>query len=101
MRRIAIVLALGAMPALAQTPLPPSADPGRQEQRLAPPPPTRAAPPPIEVPGDTGVAPPGADQVRFQLNALELTGVSIYRPEDLQPLYRPLLGTEVTLEQVF
>src|SRR5262249_55497634 len=58
-------------------------------------------PPPIEVPDDTGVAPPGAEQLRFQLNALELAGITVYRPDELRPLYQLLIGTEVSLEQVF
>jgi len=86
--------------AWAQAIVPPSVDPGRQEQRLAPPP-LRPAPPAIEVPQGGGAPPPGAAEIRFPLAAIEIAGVTVYRPDDLRPLYQPLLGREVTLAELF
>lgn len=103
-RRVAswlLPLALMHAGAWAQVVVPPGVDPGRQEQRLAPPPP-RPAPPAIEVPqGGGGATPPGAAEIRFPLAAIELAGVTIYRPDDLRPLYQPLLGREVSLAELF
>ena len=96
-----LLLACAAAPALAQVSVPPSADPGRQEQRLAPPPATRPAPPAIEVPDSTQGMPAGAAEIRFALAAIDITGATIYRPEALQPLYQPLMGREVTLAEIF
>lgn len=101
----AALYAFGLAPALAQAPpgpLPPSADPSRQEQRLAPAPAPLPAAPAIQVPGgDPGAAPPGAAEIRFPLAALEIDGVTVYRPEQLQALYRDLVGREVTLAEIF
>jgi len=55
-----------------------------------------AAPAPPEEPaGAAGKGP------SFVLVAVETEGVTVYGPEDLRPLYRDLLGQEVTLDSVF
>lgn len=98
----AALSALGLAPAFAQAPLPPSADPGRQEQRLAPAPAPLTTAPAIQVPGgDPGAAPPGAAEIRFPLAALQIDGVTVYRPEQLQALQRDLVGREVSLAEIF
>jgi hemolysin activation/secretion protein len=107
MRWVSLGVALyasGLAPAFAQAPVPvpPSTDPGRQEQRLAPPPAPLPGAPAIQVPsGDPGAAPAGAAEIRFTLAGLQIDGVTIYRPEQLQVLYRDLVGRDVTLDQVF
>ena len=38
---------------------------------------------------------------RFVLNAVEIEGATIYRPDELRPLYQDLLGQEISLDAVF
>jgi hemolysin activation/secretion protein len=98
----AVLFACGMPSAWAQAPLAPGIDPGRQEQRLAPSPVPRPPPPAIDVPaGAPGAAPPGAADIRLQLAAIEIEGATVYRPEQLQPLYQPLLGRDISLAEVF
>jgi hemolysin activation/secretion protein len=99
---VAALIACGTTSALAQAPLPPSADPGRQEQRLVPSPAPRPSAPAIDVPAPgSGAAPPGAAAIRFPLVELQIEGATIYRPDQLAALYQPLIGREVGLDEVF
>ena len=95
------VMVLTAWPAAAQI-LPPSIDPGRQEQRFTPPPEPRSPGPPLAVPpAEPAIAPPGSARLGFRLVSVDLEGVTAYPPQALAPLYADLIGRTITLEQVF
>ncbi len=46
-------------------------------------------------------APAGAEDIKLNLNKLEIEGVSTYTPEDLYPLYGDKLGTIVSLSDIY
>ena len=46
-------------------------------------------------------APEGAESVVFELNTIQVDGVTVYNANDLDPIYRGSLGTEVTLAEVY
>ncbi len=50
---------------------------------------------------DTQNAPPNASKITFILDTLQIDGVGIYEPDDLDPLYRNKLGEKVSLEDVY
>jgi len=45
--------------------------------------------------------PAGAADIRFALSAIEISGATVYRAAELEPLYRDVLGREVSLAQIF
>ncbi|HVJ00893.1 MAG TPA: ShlB/FhaC/HecB family hemolysin secretion/activation protein [Sphingomonas sp.] len=45
--------------------------------------------------------PPGAEQVRFVLREVSFPGMTIYRPEQMRPLYQELIGREVSLADLY
>ena len=53
------------------------------------------APPGAAAPDTAGEAP------RFVLTGVTIDGVTVYRPDQLRPLYRDLLGREIALDAVF
>lgn len=46
-------------------------------------------------------APQGAAAIRFTLNSIQLEGISAFAPEELAPIYAPLLCEEITLDKVW
>lgn len=98
----AFALAL-AVPAAAQVPaqLPPGAEPGRDPRpRLEVP----AAPPgaAVTVPeAPAATAPPGAEDARFRLEALDIEVATAFPPDELRTLYADLLGTEISVADAF
>jgi hemolysin activation/secretion protein len=81
---------------------PSSADPAlvpRQVQPEPTPPPPEG--PIIERPREVIQAPPGADQIRFVLNKVEIDGATVYTPEQLRQFYQSYLGTEISLLTVY
>ncbi len=46
-------------------------------------------------------APAGSEEIRFQLNNLEIDGVGIYSAEDIDYLYREKLGTTISLADIY
>jgi hemolysin activation/secretion protein len=91
--------------ALAQTvpdPLPGAVEPGRQDQR----PPLLEEGPAIDIermlrlpPG--AVPPPGAAEQIVKITDIRLDGVTAYRPEELRPLFEPLLNKEITVRELY
>ncbi|PWR17530.1 hypothetical protein DKG75_22555 [Zavarzinia compransoris] len=81
--------------------LPPTADPGRVEERIGrPPPPPPAAEP--EIPAvEPQAAPAGAEAVRFTLRALDITGNTAIADERLRDVYGRYLGQEVSLATLY
>jgi hemolysin activation/secretion protein len=47
------------------------------------------------------VAPPGAEKITLRLSRVIVTGSTVYRPVDLEPLYSEFLGRKVTLQTVY
>jgi hemolysin activation/secretion protein len=87
--------------AWGQITIPPGVDPGqiqRQLQELKTPPPQSSAnlpPPPPEQP-----VPAEASGLRFTLRAVEVTGSTVYKPEQIDVL-KSLIGREISAAEVF
>lgn len=101
--RAAAVLVAGlalAVPAAGQQ-LPGSLDPNRLEQRFERP----AVPeskPPVEFPAPEQAPPPDkAGSIRFELRGVTLEGGTVYPEAEIAELYRPLLGREVSLLDLY
>jgi hemolysin activation/secretion protein len=75
--------------------------PGQFEREFQREPEPRAPPEPIVPAGANERAPPGADQVRFVLAAVQVDGVTAYPAEEIRAAYADLLGTEITLARVY
>lgn len=100
--RLGLLAIVSAVPALAQV-VPPSVQPGVQQRRLEPPRVApQAQPPRVTVP-DTGAAapPPGAEQVRFPLQAVTVTGNTVFPESALADTWQPSLGREVSLADLY
>jgi len=102
--RLLAVLALLLLPvtAVAQVVIPPSAQPGREREQLAPPvqgPQARPGGATITLPST--VAPPGAERIRLTIGRVVVTGATVYSEADLAPLYADLIGAEVSLAAVY
>lgn len=82
--------------------LPPQADPGRVQERISPPPITPGGEQGIDIPAvSPEPAPAGAEQIRFTLSAVTLSGNSAMATEDLAPLYQAHVGQEVSLATLY
>ncbi|MES2887744.1 MAG: ShlB/FhaC/HecB family hemolysin secretion/activation protein [Pseudomonadota bacterium] len=94
----------GAAPVHAQTlptQLPPGAEPGREAPRPVMPQSSLTAPP-LQVPQSSAVeVPPGAKDLRFVLTEVSVEGASAFPTSTLRPLYAGLLGSEVSVAEVF
>ncbi|WP_162906870.1 ShlB/FhaC/HecB family hemolysin secretion/activation protein [Algihabitans albus] len=102
---VTVGLLLAATSGLAQTTsrsIPPSADPGRLDQRLQT---------PLDIPGletgpgfavpETAPAPEGADEIRFQLERVVLEGNSVFADEELSDIWADDIGREISLADVY
>lgn len=47
------------------------------------------------------VAPPGAEKLKVTVRGIRITGSTVYRPEDFEPLYRDLIGREVPVTAIY
>jgi hemolysin activation/secretion protein len=95
----AMAMLCASLPARAQ--IPGSDLPGRDRQRFEQPPAPLAQPggPRIALPST--VAPPGADKITLTLAHVVITGSTVYRPQDFDPLYADLIGHTITLAAVY
>ena len=100
---LAGTLALGPIPpAFAQVALPPSVDPLRMQERRREQPDVSPAGPEMrleEVP--QAQPPPGAEDIRFTLTSLAVDGATVYPAAELAPLWRDLLGREISLGELY
>ena len=88
--------------AAAQSIVPPTADPGRVRNDIqgsvpsipAPDPQALASPPEVK-------APPGAEEVRFVLNKIVISGASSLSQAEIAAVYKPLIGKEISLPQLY
>jgi hemolysin activation/secretion protein len=94
------VMLIASLPAVAQI-IPPSELPGRERQRFDTPQGPRAQPGGATITLPSTVAPPGAENVKLILRGVRIEGSTVYNFEDLAPLYRDLVGGEVTLAAVY
>ncbi|TDP40360.1 ShlB/FhaC/HecB family hemolysin secretion/activation protein [Zavarzinia compransoris] len=98
---LALALLLGPGAVRAQA-LPPSADPGRVDERIGLPPASPSSDEGLDIPALTPeAAPAGAETVRFQLRAVDLSGNTALRDEDLAGLYGQYLDREVSLATLY
>ena len=45
--------------------------------------------------------PPGADELHFKLTVMTIEGMSAYRTQEIEPIYRELLGKEISLADLY
>jgi hemolysin activation/secretion protein len=81
--------------------IPQSDRPGREREQFSQPPSSRAQPggPAISLPSTA--APDGAEKIRLLVRDIRVTGVTVYRAEDLAPLTRDIVGHTVSLQAVY
>jgi hemolysin activation/secretion protein len=88
------------LPADAQ-PIPSSVQPGREQQRFTEPPAPLSQPGGAAIALPSTVAPKGADRMSVLVRGVRITGMTVYKQEDMAPLYADLVGHKVTLEAVY
>lgn len=94
-----VLLLIHCHPVLAQVPS--TAEPGRIEERFETPQAPTAVPE-IEIPGPEAPLPPEeAANIKFELVSILIEGSTVYKDSDFVPLYKTLLGKEVTLKQIY
>jgi hemolysin activation/secretion protein len=97
----ALALAFLNSTALAQVNVPATAQPGRAPEQLQP----QQVQPSVDLSVPNGIpaapAPAGSNQVKFLLKTLTVQHVTVYKPADLEPIYRPYLGKEITLQDLY
>ncbi len=74
--------------------------PGQVEREFTPPPALRAPPRPLPAVPALPAAPPRAPEVRLTLREIGVDGATVYSMSDLAPYLAPLLGREVTLDDI-
>jgi hemolysin activation/secretion protein len=100
--RLVAAVAMAAIPVIAAAQvIPPSERPGRERERFVEPPAPQAQPggPAIALPST--VAPAGAAEIKLTIRDVRITGVTVYRREDLAALYRGLIGREISLQAIY
>ncbi len=102
-RLLAVLALLLFLPvtAAAQV-IPPSAQPGREREQLAPPVQgPRAQPSGGTIALPSTVAPPGAESIMLTVSRVIVTGATVYSEADFAPLYADLIGGEVPLAAIY
>jgi len=96
----AIVLVACIGVATAQT-VPPAVHPGRIPQQFQPLQVPQVSPQ-ISVPAaPSNAPPPGAANVKMTLDSIEVTGATVYSPDDFAPLIAPYLHHQIALTDLF
>jgi hemolysin activation/secretion protein len=95
----AAAMLLASLPAVAQ--IPPSELPGRERDRFQDPTPPRAQPAGAAITLPSTVAPAGAESMNVVLRGVRIEGSTVYRFEELAPLYQDLVGHSVPLTAVY
>ena len=96
------VIVFTARDGAAQSVLPGPAQPGLLERRFEPPELPRSGGGEIATPEkESALAPPGAEQVTFAFNGVEVEGATVFQGADIRPLYQALLGTTVPVKTVY
>jgi hemolysin activation/secretion protein len=96
-----VLTALGGFSSAVAQVIPPSEQPGRERERFIERRPPAAQPggPAISLPS-TG-APDGAAETKLVIRRIQIVGSTVYRTEELAPLYQELLGREVPLQAIY
>ena len=81
--------------------IPPSEQPGREQQRFNEPIAPRAQPGGGAITLPSTVAPLGAGETSVVIRDIRITGSTIYSANDFRPLYQDLLGKKVALQAVY
>jgi hemolysin activation/secretion protein len=101
-KHLAVVTAtlLIASAAVAQI-IPPSEQPGREQQRFNEPLAPRAQPGPGPISLPSTVAPLGAGNTTIVVSDIRIVGSTIYSPELLRALYADLIGNTVAVQSIY
>src|ERR1035437_718082 len=101
-KHIAVIAAtlLFASSAIAQV-IPPSEQPGREQQRFNEPVAPRAQPGPGPISLPSSVAPAGAAATKIVVRDIRIAGSTVYSSDQLRLLYADLLGKQVTLQAIY
>ena len=86
---------------VAQQQLPSTAEPGRIEKSFEQTPEPKSAFEPIVEEGEEVVAPEAAKAIKFNLAGIVVEGSTVYEDVDFLPLYEELLGTEISLAEIY
>ncbi len=99
---VAMIAGVGAQAPLAYAQqVPGPANAGRLPERFAPPVAPQSVPE-ITLPGPEVVLPPDrAAQTHFTLTGIIVDGATVFAPLALEPLYRPLIGRDVSLLDIY
>lgn len=100
-RLLSGVLGLVSFAALAQTPVPGAALPGQVERQFEEAPKARSQTAPLSAPLKPQVLPAGAEQARFQVDNIEVAGVTVYPAAAFQDELAPLLRREISLADLY
>jgi hemolysin activation/secretion protein len=95
----ALVLLASSQAALAQ--IPSSELPGRAREEFRQPRVPLSQPGAAVISLPSTVAPAGAENVKVTIRGVRVTGSTVYSAEDLEPLYRDLIGREVPVTAVY
>lgn len=98
---VSLALALALLAGVAHAQVPGSAEPGRIEDRFRVPPTPQSAPPILVPAPDVVVPPEQASLTRFTLAGVVVEGAAVYGQAEFEPLYRSLLGREVSLLDIY
>ncbi|NJD36612.1 MAG: ShlB/FhaC/HecB family hemolysin secretion/activation protein [Betaproteobacteria bacterium] len=104
MRNACILFSLPALfltVSLAQAQIPRAAQPGQIERQFQEAPKARSQSAPLSAPLKPQPVPAGADQVRFQVDKIEVEGVTVYPVASMQDDLAPLLKREISLADLY
>ena len=96
----ALAMVLASTAAMAQI-VPPQDQPGRLRQRFEEPQAPLSQPGGVAISLPSTVAPEGAAHTFILVRAVRVTGVTVYKPDELAPLYADLVGHKVTLQAIY
>ena len=102
-RGTVVVWLMLCCPAVLAQQVPPTAEPGRAEERLRQPrEPQRApAPAPVTPPADVQQPPANAASLTFKLQSLVVEGATVYTGDELTAPYAQLVGQEISLDRLY
>jgi hemolysin activation/secretion protein len=98
---VALALVIVATAAMAQPVVPSSVQPGREQQRFTEPPPPLSQPGGSAISLPSTVAPKGADRMFVRVRDVRIEGATVYRQDELAPLWADLIGRKVTLQALY
>jgi hemolysin activation/secretion protein len=75
--------------------------PGQVEREFTPPPALRAPPRPLPTVPALPAVPPRAPDVKLTVREIGIEGMTVYSLADVTPYFAPLLGREVTLDDIY